>query len=110
MLLWTFKETATQLGGVSERSVRRMVERGELSLVRVGRLVRIVPESVHAFVAGQAGQAHNSACVGSLAWKGIDPCYINAKAHRTGMQTTPTQPAKELDALLAQLTKRKQKH
>src|SRR5450756_1164796 len=109
MMLWSLNETAKQLGGVSVRSVRRMVERGELSLVRVGRLVRIVPESVYAYVAGNTQQAHNSDCVGSLAWKGNEPCYTNAKAHRTGMQTTSTQPAKELDALLAQLTKRKLK-
>jgi excisionase family DNA binding protein len=110
MLLWSLNETAQQLGGISIRSVRRMVERGELSLVRVGRLVKIVPESVYAFVESRAVPAHNLDCVGSVAWKGNEPCYTNAKAHRTGMQTTPTHPAKELDALLAQLTKRKQKH
>src|SRR5450759_4131021 len=110
MLLWSLDETARQLGGISIRFVRRMVERGEILSVYVGRLVRIRPESVYAFVELQTEQVHNSGCVGSLAWKGIDPCYTNAKAHRTGMQTTPTHPAKELDALLIQLTKRKLKN
>ena len=109
MLLWSLNETAKQLGGVSIRSVRRMVERGELSLVRVGRLVRVVPESVQAYVASRTQQAHNPECVGSVAWKGNDPCYENAKVRRTGVQTTPMQAAKELDALLARPTGRKQK-
>lgn len=109
MLLWTLNETAQQLGGVSIRTVRRMVDRGEISPVRVGRLLRILPESVHAFVAAQTEQAHNLPRVGSVAWKGIEPCYTNAKAHRSGGLATPTQQARELDDLLAQLTSRKQK-
>lgn len=109
MLLWSLEETARQLGGVSIRSVRRMVERGEILSVHVGRLVRVVPDSVLAFVASHAQQAHNFACVGSVAWKGNNPCYTDAKVHRTGGQTTPTQTAKELDALLGQLTKGKPK-
>lgn len=109
MLLWSLEETARQLGGVSIRTVRRMVERGEIFSVHVGRLVRVVPDSVHAFVASHTQQAHNFECVGSVAWKGNEPCYTNAIKHRTGMQTTQTAPAKELDVLLAQLTKRKLK-
>ena len=108
MLLWSLDETARQLGGVSNRTVRRMVERGGIASVHVGRLVWIVPDSVREFVACNAGQVHNSPRVGSLAWKGIDPCYTNAKAHLTGGQSTPTQPERELDALLEQLTGGKQ--
>src|SRR5271169_5662153 len=109
MLLWTLSETALQLGGVSIRHVRRMLERREISYVRVGRLVKVVPESVHEYVASRMVPAHNHARVGPLALKGDDQCYTNAKTHRTGGQATPTQPAKELDVLLIQLTKRKQR-
>lgn len=109
MLLWSLNETAKQLGGVSVRTVRRMVEQRELSSCPVRGRVLVVPESVHAFVASKTQQAHNPECVGSVAWKGNDPCYENAKAHRTGGQITPMQAAKELDALLEQKTKRKQK-
>ena len=109
MLLWSLDETARQLGGVSIRTVRRMVERGEIISVRVGRLVKIQVESVLAYVASKAVPAHNSSCVGSLAWKGNDPCHTDAKAHLIGGQSLPTQAARELDVLLAQLTKRKLK-
>jgi len=44
MLFWSLDETAKQLGGVSIRSVRRMVERREIRSVHIGRLVRVVPE------------------------------------------------------------------
>ena len=40
-LLWSLQEAARQLGGVSTRSVRRMIEAGELPAVRFGRSVRI---------------------------------------------------------------------
>lgn len=109
MLLWSLEETARQLGGVSIRTVRRMAERGEILSAHVGRLLKIRSESVHAFVDGQTKQAHNSGCVGSLVWKGNDPCYTNAKARRTGGQGSPTQQAVQLDALLEQLTSGKQK-
>lgn len=109
MLLWSLEETAKQLGGVSVRTIRRMLEQRKLLPVRVQGRVCVEVDSVNAYVASQTQQAHNSDCVGSVAWKGNDPCYENAKAHRTGGQTTPMQAAKELDVLLAQLTKRKPK-
>ena len=36
MLLWNLDETARQLGGVSTRTVRRLLQRGELPTVRIG--------------------------------------------------------------------------
>lgn len=77
MLLWTYEETARQLGGVSPRTVRRMVESGKISRVRVRGLVRILADSVLAYVACNTSQVHNIPRVGSLAWKGDDPCYTN---------------------------------
>jgi hypothetical protein len=109
MLLWSLEETAKQLGGVSVRTIRRMLEQRKIMPVYVLGRVLVAVDSVNAFVASQAQQVHNPECVGSVAWKGNDPCYENAKAHRTGGQTTPMQAAKELDALLEQVTRRKLK-
>lgn len=43
--LLTYSEVAARLR-VSEKTVRRLVESGELERVRIGRGVRITPESV----------------------------------------------------------------
>ena len=110
MLLWSLDETARQLGGVSISSVRRMVERGDISSVHVGRLVRVVPESVQTYVACNASQVHNSPRVGSVACKGDDPCHTEEKTHLIGGSSTPTQAANQLTDLLEQLTAKKQKH
>lgn len=40
MLLWNLEETAKQLGNISPRTVQRLIQRGELTVVRVGRCVR----------------------------------------------------------------------
>lgn len=50
-LLWDLAETARQLGGVSERSVRRLIDRGELPKVRVGRRLLLPSAAVRAYVA-----------------------------------------------------------
>ena len=39
--------------GTSERHVREIVRRGDLSVVRVGRLLRFQPAAVDAFIANQ---------------------------------------------------------
>ena len=40
-LLWDLTETARQLGGVSTRTVRRLLQRGEIQAHRVGRRLLI---------------------------------------------------------------------
>lgn len=108
-LLWSFKEAARQLGGVSIRTVRRMIERGEIPAVRLGRLVRIPADAIRAWVAQKSGQAHNPSCAELVAWKGVEPCHTSERIAQTGGRPILTQAASELDALLAQLTERKRK-
>ena len=63
-LLWSLAEAGRQLGGVSARTVRRMVERGELPSVRVGRLVRVPAGAVQQWVETRMAHAHNGRCAG----------------------------------------------
>ena len=45
-LLWNLDEAARQLGGLSIRTVRRLIERGELPVVRIGRAVRVPADAI----------------------------------------------------------------
>jgi len=104
-LAYGLREAAEKLGGVSVRSVQRLVGRGALPTVRV-----LIPaEALRAFVAS-ADPTHNSARAESVAWKESKPWHTDARTHRTGGSSTPTQAARELTGLLAQLTARKHKH
>ncbi|MBX9812899.1 MAG: helix-turn-helix domain-containing protein [Burkholderiales bacterium] len=109
MLLWSLDETARQLGGLSRRTVQRLISRGELPFLRVGRLVRIPADAVHEYVAARIKTADNQKGVEPVAWKGVAPCHLNAKIHRSSMSATPTQAAQELNVLLERLTKARRK-
>ena len=45
-LLWSLEEAARQLGGVSTRTVRRLLEAGEIEPRRVGRRLLVCAASV----------------------------------------------------------------
>ncbi len=102
MLLWSLEEAARQLGGVSKRTVQRLIERGDVAICRVGRLVRIPSDSVRDYVARVTRGAHNLTGAESGAWKGNNLCHTDVKTPRFGGSVLPTQAARELDALLAQ--------
>jgi len=51
--LYTVAETAEQLSS-SEKTVRRLIERGELRVRRIGRSVRIAHEDLAVFLAQAA--------------------------------------------------------
>ena len=109
-LLWDLKEAARQLGEISVRTVRRMLDRGELPKVRVGKSIKIPAASIHNWVAQQASLAHNTYCVGSgVRQQEVNVCHINAKTAASGGRTSPTQAAKELDALLEPRTARRRR-
>lgn len=57
-LLWDLQETARQLGGLSVRTVRRLLERGELPTVRIGRAIRIPATAVTVWVEKNISIAH----------------------------------------------------
>ena len=42
---------------VSESTVRRMIDRGELRAIRIGRQIRIKPEDVESFIAENTEEA-----------------------------------------------------
>jgi excisionase family DNA binding protein len=57
-LLLTLPEAAKALS-VGTRTVRRLMERGELPKVKVGRCVRVPAEAVKAWVDKEVMHAHN---------------------------------------------------
>ena len=107
-LLWDKRTVAKKLS-VSERTVTRLVDRGELTSVHIGRSIRISVDSVHELLDSPALKGDNHSRVGSAVQeKSI--CHINAKTVGSGGRHSPTQAAKELDALLEPPTARKRKH
>jgi excisionase family DNA binding protein len=64
-LLWSLEETARQLGDVSVRTVRRLIERRQLQVVKIGRRCLVVPASVEAFVEQQQSR-HNPPRAGDV--------------------------------------------
>jgi len=103
-LLWSLDEVARQLGGVSVRTVRRLVENGILPVCRVGRLVRIPSDFVREYVACMTQGMHNPSCAESGAWKGKKPWSTDETIPRSIGVVSPMQAARELDALLARPT------
>ena len=56
MALWNVKETARQTG-TSEAFWRKMISKREISVIKVGRLVRLDPEVVHAYLSAHTRPA-----------------------------------------------------
>jgi excisionase family DNA binding protein len=110
-LLWSLTEAAHQLGDVSTRTVRRMIERGDLPVVRVGRTVKVPAFDVRKWVEMNMSVTHNQTRVGSgMQYTEIPVCHTNAKTVRSGGRRSPTDWANELDNLLEQRTARKRRH
>jgi excisionase family DNA binding protein len=109
MLLWSIKEVAFQLGGLSTRTVQRMIQRGELAFVLVGRIKRIPPGAVQDWIARNLNPAHNQPCAVSEALKEKTPCHTEETTHQSGGPVTPMQAESELDALLERVTSGKRK-
>jgi hypothetical protein len=108
-LAYTLREAAEKLGGISVRSVQRLVARGVLRTVPGLRRVLISADVLQQFVARGATVEDNPPCAEPVAWKGTKPCYSNAQDRRAGMSGSGTQAAGELSVLLARLTGGKQK-
>lgn len=98
-LLWDLNETASQLGGVSVRHVQRMIERGEIDSIKLGRRRMVVSESVQRWLDSQATQAHDSDRVRPDVRENKQACqhaktgYTSAKTRRIGGCRTPTETA-----------------
>ncbi|MGI0015429.1 MAG: helix-turn-helix domain-containing protein [Nitrososphaera sp.] len=107
-LLWSVEEAAHQLGEISIRTIQRLIDRGELPLVKVGRRVMIPVSAIREWIDQQAQSAHNQQGAGpGVRSKEKSACHTDAKIVPFGGYRTPTQMGKELDALLAPRTEKK---
>jgi excisionase family DNA binding protein len=105
-LLLSLEETARQLGGVSKRTVQRMIASGELCTVKVRRSVMVPSAIVKEWVENQLQPAHNSNRAGDVQG-GKNICHTNVVTAPFGGRRTPMPADDELDARLAQRTKKK---
>ena len=58
-LLWSLEEAARQLGGISTRTVRRLLHVGEIEPRRVGKRLLVCAASVHSYVERLGSEAQN---------------------------------------------------
>ncbi|MGH8644167.1 MAG: helix-turn-helix domain-containing protein [Gammaproteobacteria bacterium] len=100
-LLLTLPEAAKALS-VATRTVRRLIERGELPKVKVGRCVRVPAEAVQAWVDKQMRYVHNDGRAGSGVRGKENACHTDVKIVPFGGCHTPTKMARELGDLLRQ--------
>lgn len=109
-LLWDIEETARQLGGVSTRTVRRLIMRGELPAVRVGRRVSVPAAGVHTYIERNMQPAHNTPrAEPGVREGGNNACHTVARNPPSGGSITSMQAAKELAAVLELPIARKQR-
>jgi excisionase family DNA binding protein len=96
-LLWSIAETARQLGGVSERTVQRLLQSGELPTVNVRGRRKVPSAAVRAWVAKQLGSVHTDE-----AGLGVEEttCHTDVTILPTGGSATATQAAKKLAKVL----------
>lgn len=107
--LLTLPEAAKALS-VATRTVRRLIERGELPKVKVGRCVRVPAEALLAWVDKEVMHAHNNPRAGSgVREEEMNACQSAEKiwTESTSVPIPPatghltrTQAVRELDALL----------
>ncbi|MCP3882547.1 MAG: helix-turn-helix domain-containing protein, partial [Sulfitobacter sp.] len=108
-LLWSLDEVGRQLGGISVRSVRRLLDRGALPKTSVGGRIMVPSAAVREYVEAQTVPAHNGSCVGQGALaptRGNSACLNKPKGslkNRTASTGTPTSPTQAADALNALL-------
>ncbi|WP_223212120.1 helix-turn-helix domain-containing protein [Thiolapillus brandeum] len=88
-LLYSLEDAAEQLGGISTRTVRRLIDRGQLSTCKVGRRLMVVAESVRNYVDGNMQPAHNQPCAGKVVQE-ESTCQESVNAIRTGYSPART--------------------
>ncbi len=118
-LLYSLEDTARQLGNVSTRTVRRLIDQRLLSTCKVGRRLMVVADSVRDYVDGNIRPAHNQQCAGlnvreistckESAKRGTGTVSTGGKIRHTGGPVSPMQAARELAAVLELPTAGKQR-
>ncbi|MGH8651614.1 MAG: helix-turn-helix domain-containing protein [Gammaproteobacteria bacterium] len=102
MLLLTIVEAAQELR-VSTRTVRRLIQTGDLTGIWIRRSFRIRSQELRAYVDSLDHRPHNSGGAGpGVLNKEPKACHTDAKTVPFGGCRTPTQTDKELDTLLEQ--------
>jgi hypothetical protein len=109
---------ARQLGQISTRTVRRLIDTDAIRSVRVGRRLMVTLESVRAYVDQGNARSHNPDRVGPdvqenstcrNANNAIKMDSIVGTTRRVGGLRTSTLAARELDGLLAPKTGKRQR-
>ena len=108
VLLWDLDETARQLGGVSTRTVRRMLDEGLIESRKVGRRLLVRVASVRAYVDEVNSASDNRPGAGPDV-REDSTCHTSARIPPFGGCPSPIQAARELDDLLEPPTARKPK-
>lgn len=102
-LLWTLDETAEQLS-VHPKTVSRLIDKGEIAVVRIGRCIRIEVRSVAAYIDRQ--RTYNDSRVELVpSDTGEHTCNSISETASTTRPTSRQRDAK-LDALLQPVTSR----
>ena len=104
-LLWDLKEAARQLGGISTRTVRRLIDEREITPQKIGRRLMVNRASVIAYLDRGATAAHTdrpTPATGANPWQpgATKTGSIAAKTHPTGGHRSPPQMAGELARVL----------
>ena len=107
-ILWTLTEAAEQLS-VSTRTLRRMIDKGQLPHTRVGRSIRIPVRETLEVIHVMTKQAFTETAAHATNNTGEMTCRTAAKTHQSGGQVSLTKVAEELDALLGQKTTARQR-
>ncbi|MCG7871064.1 MAG: helix-turn-helix domain-containing protein [Candidatus Thiodiazotropha lotti] len=94
-LLITINDAANILA-ISTRTVRRMLDRGDLPTVRVGRSIRIPTKALKDWVEQGTDQSEKL-----IQTRFISRCSTHGKKPSSGQLVAPTTASKELDDLLA---------
>ena len=117
-VLLTLKEAAEELR-VSTRTLRRLIESGDLEAIAVRRGIRIRRDDLRSYVDGLAQTSHNAKRAGPDVRKGESTCrsanhtgtaYTSGPIRRIGGPATPMQAAEELAAVLGLKIERRRKH
>ena len=105
-LLWSIAETARQLGGVSKRTIERMIEDGELSVIRIRKLRMIEADVVRRWLSAQNDHARARMEERPCQEKTVTASTSN-RGRRTGTGAIPMRTDAAADAVRERITRLK---
>ena len=110
MLLWNLEEVARQLGGVSVRTIERMIADGELTLIRIRKRRMIAAEVVRTWITRQNDHAR------ARMDQEKEPCRektvtasTNNRGRHTGTRVIPMRQGNAAEEVQARITAAKRK-